>query len=180
MRAATPLLAAVAAAALASSAAAAPCRKPRQLKLRWDSASGQAQLISIAYGCPLPASCSNKEGELATRMPLQVSLRSGETTVFKTDLRPCDEPRKCQSLNHGGCAGGADAHKAGDGMVKFAFLRRGIASVTVRAQAAAARPPETRGPVTVAVSDAGGYSVEATFAHCRSIRHESGASLLCR
>lgn len=180
MRLRLALWTALAATLVAAPSLAAPCQKPRQLKLNWSATGNQAQLVYVAYGCPLPPSCPTKAGTPATRLPLKVSLSSGGTELLKTELAACAEASKCRSLNTGGCDGGTDAHKDNDGLIKVVFPRRGGASVTARVRGSMPRPPEIKGPVTITLTDAAGYSAEATYTKCRGNSRPSTTTLLCR
>lgn len=179
MRSACLFWAALAVAALATTASAAPCQKPRQLKLAWDEASGLGNLVFVTYGCALPSTCPTKDGVPATRLPLKVSVRSGTSTLFATELRPCANEAKCKSINSRGCTGGADAHKAVEGMVKFTYQRRGTAAVAARLRGPMKRPPETTGPVIASVTDGAGYNAEVEFEKCRFTVRAIGVTMIC-
>lgn len=173
------LCAVVALAALAAAPAdAAPCQKPRQLKLVWDASKAQGQLVFVAYGCGLPAACPTQDDVAATKLPVKVTLRSGTTTLFETQMRPCDG-ETCRSMNTGGCAG-TDAHRAREGMVKFSYQRRGTASIMARLRGPMGKPSETAGPITISLSDGTGYAAEVEFEKCRFSARANGAILLCR
>lgn len=164
----------------APSASAAPCQKPRQMKLLWDGVNNIGQLVFVTYGCAVPPGCPAKTGTLSTKTPLKIVLKAGDTTLFSSELAACDNPEKCKSLNTGGCPGGTDAHKGGDGLVKFSYQRRGMASITARLRASMQKPPETKGPVTVTVTDGAGYTSEVTYNQCRFNAREKSATMMCR
>jgi len=171
----TALLAAV----MAAPVSAAPCKTPRQLKLEWHGNSGKGLLNFVAYDCALPASCPVERGTTATKMPLNVTLREGDKTIFQANIQTCDKP-KCASFNAGGCKGGGDSHKSSAGLVKLAYPTKGTTSATVRIRGAMNRPPAVTGPVTVTLTDASGYSLEATYTKCRSGVGTSSVTIACR
>lgn len=165
----------------AAPALAAPCGAPRQLKLHWDSVKERGQLISVAYECAAPTSCPVAAGTMATTVPIDVSVRNGDVTLFQARIESCDRHGRCRSINSGGCAGGGDAHKGLAGLVKLGYPKRGGASVMTRLRAPMTKPPENiEGPVTLLVTDAGGQSFEATFTRCRSHSRATSAVLVCR
>lgn len=179
MRLSSALLAALVAAAVALPAPAAACKKPRQLKVLWD-AKGEGQIVGIAYGCSVPPTCPTKEGKAATSMPITVAVRAGTEKVFDATLQPCDDERECQTVSSGACPGGVDAHKAANGMVKFAYNTRGTASVMARVRGPVLKREEIAGPVTLTVTDGAGYAVEATYTRCRSRLRENTNTVVCR
>lgn len=176
MRLATVLGAAFLATSLASAAAAAPCKTSRELKLRWEG--GKGQINFIAYGCSLPASCPVAPGSTAMKLPLQVTVRSGDTTLFQSKLEACTD-NNCVARNAGGCNGGGDRFRGSAGMAKLSYLAKGTTSAMIRARGAMNRPPETSGPLTVELSDAAGYKVEASFPKCRSATRSSNVTIVC-
>ena len=178
MRLATVLGAAFLATALATPATAAPCSKPRDLKLKWEG--GKGQLYFIAYGCGLPPSCPVSGGATAAKLPLRVSLRGGDATFFQADLKACDDPKTCASRNSGGCTGGGDAFKSSAGMVKLSYPTKGVAGIRARFRGSMDRPPDINGPFTIHLTDAAGYDLEATFTKCRSANRAKSVNLVCR
>jgi len=172
------VLLSIAALALAEAAGAAPCQKPRQLKLQWGAANGIGQLVYVAYGCALPPGCPGKDGEPATRLPMKVTVRSGDTTLFEGEMKPC-EGETCRSVNSGACAG-TDAHKAAAGMVKVSYQRQGMASVMARLRAPTRKPSQPSGPVVATLTDGSGWSTEVEYQKCRFHDRPNGAILLCR
>lgn len=179
MRLATVLGAALLATALATPAVAAPCKTPRQLKLQWQASSGKGQIHFIAHGCSQPASCPVAAGTLAAKLPIEASLKAGDVTVFVTEIKACDDPKACVSINSGGCQGG-DAIKDSGGLVKLAYQRKGTTSVTARLRGKMSRPPAITGPATITFTDAAGYTVQATFEKCRTADRTAGVTVICR
>jgi hypothetical protein len=180
MRVLSFLGAALLATAIGAAAEAAPCKEARQLKVQWKESSGRGQVYFIAHGCGLPAACPVDAGTTATSLPLQLSLRAGDTSFLDMPITVCDDSRRCASRNVKGCVGGADVHKSTDALVKVSYLAKGDSSVMLRARGAMNRPPDTTGPVTVRLSDAAGTTFEATFEKCRSAPRATGITLLCR
>jgi hypothetical protein len=178
MRLATVLGAAFLATILALPAAAAPCKTPRQFKLKWEG--GKGSIYFIAHGCALPSSCPVQTGQTAAKLPIQVSLRSGSTALFQTEITSCGDAAKCAARNSGGCKGGGDAIKSDAGLVKLSYLTKGVSSVMARVHGTMSRPPDTSGPLTIALTDAAGYTVEATFQKCRSAVRAASINLVCR
>lgn len=179
MRLAHVLGAALLATTLATPAIAAPCKAPRQLKLQWKASSGKGQIHFTTHGCALPSNCPVEAGKTAAKLPLHVALTSGDATLFQSDIEGCDEPRACTAINSGGCTG-ADAIKGKGGMVKLAYLSKGSTSVTARLRGKMSRPPALTGPVTVTLTDAAGYSVQATYEKCRANDRTGGVTVICR
>lgn len=176
MRLATVLGAAFLATALATAAFAAPCKTPRELKLRWEG--GKAQINFIAYGCALPPSCPVTPGTTAIKLPLQVTVKAGDTSIFQSALSACTDAN-CIARNANGCNGGGDRFRSSEGMAKITYLAKGSTSAMVRARGSMTRPAETSGPVTVELTDAGGFKAEATFSKCRSAGRGSNMTIVC-
>ena len=176
MRLATALGAAFLVTSLAGAAFAAPCKTPRELKLRWEG--GKGQINFIAYGCALPPSCPVTPGTTAIKLPLQLSIHSGDAAIFQAALSACADD-SCIARNAGGCNGGSDRFRSSAGMAKISYLARGSSSAMVRARGTMNRPPETSGPLTVDLTDAGGFKVEATFTKCRAASRASSVTIIC-
>lgn len=158
------------------SARATPCVGAKKLRLSWSPRSHAARVFVSMTLCDPPAPCSasthTADGLGLTAPPITLTLSDasghGLTGTFAARA----------PINRGGCPGGTETL---GGQFNFIFgNERGQTTVMGRHLVMrSGQAPALAPPITVRLSDARGYRVEAVMTRCRSRESAAGVSIDC-
>jgi hypothetical protein len=171
-------------AAFPAAAHAAPCKGPTRLQLRWSPSTGAALLSLSATLCDAPPTCgepgARTAGTMFTKSPIAITITdaAGRSLSSAVDAGAADCGGRCERVNRGGCLGGADIHRLAGSLVRYVVNTRGQTTVVAnKIKIPAATRPDLVTPVTVTMTDAGGYTVTAELHKCR-VRGSTGATVV--
>jgi hypothetical protein len=183
----TIVVAAVAVIGLAVASQGSPCTGSKRLQLRWSAQSRSAVVSLSVMRCGQPPTCGRAAAEPTpgttfTTPPLTVTLSdaAGHTVRGTVNAAEAGCGDRCGYVNRGGCPGGTDTHRVAGSFVRYVFGTQGQATVVAsKLKIAASEQPNLTAPLTVTITDAAGYSVEAQLKSCRTRQSTSGVAVAC-
>jgi len=178
---------AVAVAGVAVGAHGSPCTGSKRLQLRWSAQSRSAVVSLSVMLCGQPPTCGRAAAEPTpgatfTTPPLTVTLSDAAGHRLRATVNAADTGcgDRCGHVNRGGCPGGTDTHRLAGSFVRYVFGTQGHATVVAsKLKIPAIEPPALAAPLTVTITDATGYSVEAQLKSCRTRQSASGVAVAC-
>jgi hypothetical protein len=171
----------VALATLPLPAHAGTCTGTTSLQLRWSAKTGAALLSLAATRCDRPPACSasgeRAAGTMFTTSPIAITLKdaSGRSQSSTVDAGAANCGARCERTNRGGCMGGADIHRLGSSFVRYVVNTLGQTSVVAnKVNVPMAERPNLVTPISVTITDGGGYALTAELRKCR-VRQSAAA-----